>query len=137
MTSPGPITLMPRSSPRSANCFMKLPPWPAGTNTKIASGLASFTRCRNGAKSGLASGTLTSSTIWPPPAVKRLEEVQRVGARRVIGDQRRDLLDAVLRRPVADDGRGLRQRERGAHDIGRALGDDRGAAAITISGTFA
>ena len=29
------------SRPRSANCFMKVPPWPDGTNTKIASGLAS------------------------------------------------------------------------------------------------
>ena len=27
----------------------------------------------------------------------------------------------------ADDGRRLRQREAGAHDVGRALGDDRGA----------
>ena len=42
----------------------------AGTNTNIASGLASFMRCRNVAKSGLASGTFTSSTIWPPAAVK-------------------------------------------------------------------
>jgi len=37
---------------------MKLPPCPAGTNTNMASGLASFIRCRNGAKSGLASGYL-------------------------------------------------------------------------------
>src|SRR5438270_132289 len=59
VTSPGPITLMPAlSRPRSAYCFMKLPPWPAGTNTKIASGLASFMRWRNGAKSGLASGVV-------------------------------------------------------------------------------
>ena len=42
----------------------------AGTNTNTASGLASFMRCRNGAKSGFCNGTFTSSTISPPPAVK-------------------------------------------------------------------
>ncbi|CCE10035.1 hypothetical protein BRAS3843_370020 [Bradyrhizobium sp. STM 3843] len=56
-----------------------------------------------------------------------LERRQGVIARRVVGGQRCDLLDAVLRRPVADDGRGLRQGEAGAHDVGRLLGDDRGA----------
>src|SRR5258705_28732 len=64
------ILIRDLSRPRSAYCFMKLPPCPAGTNTNTASGLESFMRCRNGAKSGLASGTLTSSTISPPPAVK-------------------------------------------------------------------
>jgi len=39
-----------------------------------------------------------------------------------------------LDRPVGDDGAGLRQRKTGTHNIGRTLGDDRGAAAITISG---
>src|SRR5579864_4698030 len=101
VTSPGPITLMPAlSSPRSAYCFMKLPPCPAGTNTNMASGLASFILCRNGAKSGFWSGTLTSSTIWPPPATK-----------------------CSLKKFSA----GLPEREAGTHDIGRALGDDRGA----------
>jgi hypothetical protein len=36
----------------------------------MASGLASFIRGRNGAKSGFFSGTLTSSTISPPAAMK-------------------------------------------------------------------
>ena len=45
---------------------------PAGTNTKIASGLASLTRCMNGTKSGFASGMRTSPTILPPPSVKPL-----------------------------------------------------------------
>ena len=57
----------------------------------------------------------------------QLEEVQGVIAGRVVGGQRRDLLDAVLGGPVTDDGRRLRQREGGADDVGRALGNDRGA----------
>src|ERR1700676_3489480 len=50
VTSPGPMILMPAlSRPRSTNCLMKTPPWPDGTNTKIASGFWSAARCRNGA----------------------------------------------------------------------------------------
>ena len=56
-----------------------------------------------------------------------LEEVQRVVTGSEVRGQRRDLLDAVLGGPVADDGGGLREGKTGAHDIGRALGDDRGA----------
>ena len=56
-----------------------------------------------------------------------LEEVQRIITGRIVGGQGRDLLDAVLGGPVADDGRRLRQREGGADDVGRALGNDRGA----------
>ena len=50
---------------------MNVPPWPDGTNTKIASGLASAARCRNGAKSGAASGTFKASVTSPPAALKR------------------------------------------------------------------
>ena len=71
--SPVPISLMPLlSSPRSVNCFMKIAPTPDGTNTKTASGDASRTRCRNGAKSGLRKGTRKLSTTCPPAAVKRV-----------------------------------------------------------------
>src|SRR6516164_3929812 len=38
---------------------------------KAVSGLMSRMRCRNGAKSGLASGMRIDSTIWPPSSVKR------------------------------------------------------------------
>src|SRR3981189_1790556 len=43
---------------------------------KAVSGLISRMRCRNGAKSGLASGMRIDSIIWPPSSVKRcLNEV--------------------------------------------------------------
>src|SRR5436305_122150 len=38
---------------------------------KAVSGLMSRMRCRNGAKSGLASGMRMDSTILPPSSVKR------------------------------------------------------------------
>src|SRR5882762_2615691 len=56
-----------------------------------------------------------------------LEEVQRVVAGSVIRRQGCYFLDAVLGGPVADDGGRLRQGKAGAHDVGRTLGDDRGA----------
>jgi len=68
--SPVPISLIPDlSSPRSANCFIRIEPWPAGTNTNSPSGLASRARCRNGAKSGLASGTRNCAMTSPPARV--------------------------------------------------------------------
>ena len=71
---------------------------------------------------------MTSSTISPPPADEMLlEEIQRIIAGRVVRGQGGDFLDAVLDRPIGDDGGGLRQREAGAHDVGRAFGNDRGA----------
>ena len=48
-----------------------------------------------------------------------------VDARSVVGDDGDDLLDPVLERPVRHRRRGLGQGERGAHDIGRLLGDHR------------
>src|SRR6185437_5346961 len=39
---------------------------------KAVSGLRSATRCRNGAKSGLASGMRMVSTISPPTCLKRV-----------------------------------------------------------------
>ena len=72
VTSPVPISLMPAlSRPRSANCFMSAAPAPEGTNVNSASGLASRTFCRNGAKSGLRSGTRRLSTTWPPLNCRR------------------------------------------------------------------
>ena len=70
--SPGPISLMPAlSSPRSPKPFISaVADLPAGTNTNSASGLASFTRCRNGAKSIVGGGMRTVPTTFPPPAVK-------------------------------------------------------------------
>src|SRR2546425_437026 len=48
---------------------------PGGRKTKTASGLVSFTRCRNGAKSALTSGVRTLSTISPPAALNALMKV--------------------------------------------------------------
>jgi hypothetical protein len=45
---------------------MNAAPWPEGRKTNSASGCASRTFCRNGAKSGLRSGERISATIWPP-----------------------------------------------------------------------
>ena len=85
---------------------MKVPPWPDGTKMKIASGLASAARCRNGEKSGLASGTRID---FDDRAAGRLEGVDepflRVEAGRVVGDDGDDFLDLVLRRPIGDDHR--------------------------------
>ncbi len=58
------------------NCLTKIAPCPAGTKMNTASGLASRARCRNGAKSGLASGTRMNSGMVPPPLRKAsLKEV--------------------------------------------------------------
>ena len=46
-----------------------------------------------------------------------LEIFLGVDARAIVGHQRHDLLDAILRRPVGDAHRGLRQGEAGAHDV--------------------
>src|SRR5262249_30779248 len=67
---PVPISRMPDDSrPRSAYWRTNDPASPPGTQAKIASGLASRARCRNGAKSSACSGTRTVSTISPPPAL--------------------------------------------------------------------
>ena len=85
-------------------------------------------RCRNGAKSGLASGMRSDSTTSPPPAVKRvLERGLRLDAGRPVVDQGHDALRAVLRRPFAHDPRRLAEREAGAHHVGRLVDRDRGA----------
>src|SRR5215471_18165484 len=53
--------------PRSKNCLAKMPDWFAG-NTNRVSGARSRARCKNGAKSGLATGirndSMTSAAIW-------------------------------------------------------------------------
>ena len=54
---------------------MKIAPTPDGTNTNTASGEASRTRCRNGAKSGLRNGTRSSAGTCPPSAVNRFLNV--------------------------------------------------------------
>ena len=73
MTSPVQISCVPAAlRPRSAYCFITAEPMPDGTNTNSASAFASFARWTNGAKSGLASGARTDSTIVPPVSVKRL-----------------------------------------------------------------
>src|SRR5213595_3028910 len=55
---------------------MKLIVWlPGGRNTKIASGLVSLIRCRNGAKSLFVSGERTLSTISPPTALNDFTNV--------------------------------------------------------------
>jgi hypothetical protein len=70
VTSPGPISLTPAlSRPRSVNWRTNVPPWPDGTKMNSASGLASAARCRNGAKSGLASGMRMAVAISPPAAL--------------------------------------------------------------------
>src|SRR5262249_50717128 len=48
------------SIPRSKNCLAKMPDWFAG-NTNSVSGARSRARCKNGAKSGLASGIRNDS----------------------------------------------------------------------------
>ena len=58
---------------------------------------------------------------------RRGERLLGIGARRVVGHHGHDLLHVILQRVVGDDGRGLRQREAGARDVGRALGDHRSA----------
>ena len=55
-----------------------------------------------------------------------LEELLGIEPGAVVGDERDDLLDLVLRRPFGDRDRDLRQREAGPHDVRRLLGDDRG-----------
>src|ERR1700758_3769185 len=57
------------SRPRSTNCLARIAAWLAGTKTNRVSGLASRARCRNGEKSGFASGTLRVSTTEPPACV--------------------------------------------------------------------
>ena len=72
VTSPVAISLMPAlSMPRSRNCFITAAPAPEGTKTNSASGLASRTFCRKGAKSGLRSGTRSFSITLPPLSWKR------------------------------------------------------------------
>ena len=72
MTSPGPMILDAALVEAALGILLhEIAARPPGTNTNIASGPASFIRCRNGAKSGLIKGTLTSSTISPPAAVNR------------------------------------------------------------------
>ena len=72
--SPGPISLMPSlARPRSPKPFIRaVADFPAGTKTNSASGLASLTRCRNGAKSEVGGGMRTVPIIFPPPSVKPL-----------------------------------------------------------------
>ena len=95
---------------------------------KAVSGLMSRMRCRNGAKSGLASGMRIDSTICAAELGEALlERGFRFGARRPLVDQRDDALAAVLGRPLAHDPGRLRQNEAGAHEIGRRGGGHRGA----------
>ena len=76
----------------------------------------------------MATGVLSAPTIVPPASVKPFaNELFGVMARTVVGDQRIGLLDpALLEGPLAEGVVDLRDRQRGAHDIGRLLGDDRG-----------
>ena len=61
-------------------------------------------RCRNGAKSGLASGMRIDSMISPPACSEaRLERGFRFDAGRPIVDQRDDAFAAVLGRPFGHD----------------------------------
>ncbi|MCY1374106.1 hypothetical protein D9M69_614230 [compost metagenome] len=72
VTLPSAIMRMPAlSRPRSANCFISAEPAPEGTKVNSASGLASRTFCRKGAKSGPRRGTRSDSTTTPPLAWKR------------------------------------------------------------------
>ena len=56
-----------------------------------------------------------------------LEEILRIDAGSEIRHHADHPLDTVLERPLRHDDAGLREREAGAHHIGRALGDARGA----------
>ena len=128
VTSPVAISRMPAlSRPRSANCFMNAAPWPEGRNTNSACGLrvAHLLQHRREVRRAQRRAQLVDHLA----AVERdaVDEVLLgVDAGAVVADQRDDLLDAVLVRPLGDRHRRLRQREAGAHDEGRGLGDGRG-----------
>ena len=71
-TYSGPQAVFGEMTDRAFKLYTKLheKDLPAGMNTIKASGFASLTRCRYGAKSGFCSGTRTDPTISPPPALK-------------------------------------------------------------------
>ena len=103
------------------------PACPEGTNTNSVSGLRSRARCRNGAKSGLASGTLRVSSTSPPPFLNFCSNTLPLRCPAPNPTAPNRLLAAVLDRPVGDDAGLLAEREARAHVLGRALGHDRGA----------
>ena len=131
MTSPGPMILMPAlSRPRSTNCLTKVPPWPEGTNTKIASGL-----CVGGALQerreirDSPAGSVIASITWPPFGGEFAP--RRISPRRRRARNRTPCVTTFLMPFCAAQSaigtRRLRQREARARDVGRLLGDDRGA----------
>src|SRR6202022_784531 len=119
--SPGPMILMPEAaSPRSANCLAKIPAWVPGKYRNAVSGLRSRTRCRNGAKSGFASGMRIDFDDLPTELGEALLECCfRLGARPPLVDERDDPLAAVLCRPLPHDPGRLREDEAGANVIRR------------------
>src|SRR6516165_1334610 len=120
--SPAPNRRMPDlSSPRSTNCRIMAAAWPAGMKTKTPSGAASRTRCRNGAKSGLSMGTRNARGTSPPARVNvSLKYVSESwpGAK--------SETTAMFGRPIGHDHDRRSLGKARAHDIGRALGHDRG-----------
>src|SRR5215203_1728047 len=128
VTSPVPSTLTVfGSSPRSASALANAAGCaPAGTNRKIDSGFRSFARCTKAEKSGLAGETHRPDNLAAGFLEGALESLFGIVARAEIGHHRIDLLDAILCRPHPERFRSLRQRDRGAHRIGRLGRDDRG-----------
>ena len=122
------MNLMPDlSSPRSTYWRMKIGPMPAGTNAheRVRFCVRDVLQRRREivARQRHAQG-------FDHLAAVRLESLFERGLHvdpgRVVRDHRDHGLDAVRRRPIGERNDRLRHREAGAHDIGRALGDDRG-----------
>ena len=128
VTSPVAISRMPAlSRPRSANCFMNGRARARGHEHEQRIGLGIAHLLQERREVGVAQRH--AQLVEHLAAVELelvLEGLLGVDARAVVGDQRHDLLDAVLgapsRRCATVD---LRQREAGAHDERRGLGDAR------------